>query len=91
MKRGNLITYDESGKIFSQTGEAEGNVLPHEYPIGIPYMEFEFGSMKDRRITHIDTSKEPHEPVFRELIEGDIIVQPIKKKRIRDKISRLFR
>lgn len=68
MKRGNLVIYDVNGKIFSQTGEAEGDVLPHEYPVGIPYIEIPFGTMATKRLTHIDVS-DPliHRPVFEEI------------------------
>ena len=67
MQRGNLVIYDEEGKIWYQSGEAEGDILPHEYPVGIPYMELPFGTMATKRLIRIDTSVEPHEPVFEEL------------------------
>lgn len=67
MQRGNLVIYDETGKIFSQTGEAKGDVLPHEYPVGIPYIEIPFGTMITKRLISIDTTKTPHEPIFEEL------------------------
>lgn len=68
MQRGNLVIYDETGKIFSQTGEAEGDVLPHEYPIGIPYMEIPFGTMATKRLLSIDVSdSNNHVPVFEDI------------------------
>lgn len=67
MQRGNLVIYDETGKIFSQTGEAEGDVLPHEYPIGIPYIEIPFGTMATKKLIEIDATKEPHEPIFEDI------------------------
>ena len=63
MQRGNLIIYDETGKIFSQSGEAEGDVLAHEYPTGLPYLEIPFGTMALKRVVSIDTSVTPHVPV----------------------------
>lgn len=67
MQRGNLVTYDMAGVIYSQTGEAEGNVLPHVYPVGIPYLEISFGTMATKRLVRIDTTTEPHTPVFEDL------------------------
>lgn len=67
MQRGNLVIYDLEGTIVYQTGEAEGNILPHEYPVGIPYMEIPFGTMKTKRLIRIDTTVEPHEPIFEDV------------------------
>lgn len=65
MKRGNLVFYDLVGKIFSQTGEAEGDILPHEYPVGIPYIEIPFGTMAQKRVISIDvTDPKSHKPIF---------------------------
>lgn len=65
MQRGNLVIYDTKGKVFFQTGEAEGDVLPHDYPVGIPYMEIPFGTMATKRLLHIDVSDPTnHAPVF---------------------------
>lgn len=36
MQRGSLIIYDNTGKIFLNTGDAEGDVLPHTLPDGLP-------------------------------------------------------
>lgn len=63
MKRGNLVIYDPiTGKIWSQTGEAEGEVLSHEIPIGLPYIEIPFGSMSNQYLKSIDIS-DPENPV----------------------------
>lgn len=64
MKRGNLIIYDKVGKIFSQTGEAEGDILPHEYPEGLPYIEVPHGTMNDKKVISVDVSTDPHEVIF---------------------------
>lgn len=68
MKRGNLVIYDLSGKIWYQSGEAEGSVLPHEYPVGIPHMEIPFGTMVTKRLISIDVTKTPHEPIFEDAV-----------------------
>lgn len=70
MQRGNLIIYDETGRILSQTGEAEGSILPHEYPVGVPYIEIPFGTMATKRVVNIDVTVEPHEPIFEDLTTG---------------------
>lgn len=68
MQRGNLVIYDKTGKIFSQTGEAEGAVLPHEYPVGIPYIEIPFGTMATKRVVRIDVSDpNNHIPIFEDI------------------------
>ncbi|MBF4693891.1 hypothetical protein [Fusibacter ferrireducens] len=67
MKKGNLVIYDKTGKIFSQTGEAEGDVLPHVYPEGIPYIEIPFGTMATKKLISIDVSVIPHQPIFEEI------------------------
>lgn len=64
MERGNLVIYDNEGKIWSQTGEASGDILPHEYPVGIPHIEIPYGTMATHRLISIDVSIEPHKPVF---------------------------
>lgn len=71
MDRGNLILYDNTGKIFKETGESSGDVLPHEYPEGIPYMEVPYGSTEGKRIISVDVSKTPHK-----LITEDIEIKP---------------
>lgn len=63
MNRGNLIIYDSKGTIWSQTGEASGDILPHEYPIGIPYIVVPYGSTEGKRIVSVDVTKTPHEVV----------------------------
>lgn len=70
MQRGNLVIYDLEGTIISQTGEAEGNLLPHTYPVGIPYIELPFGTMdyNNQMLIKIDVTTEPHTPIFEPII-----------------------
>jgi hypothetical protein len=70
MDRGNLVCYDLTGKIIAQTGEASGAVLPHEYPVGVPYLELPYGAMdwENQRLISIDVSTVPHRPVFESII-----------------------
>ena len=69
MDRGNLISYDLTGKVFSQTGEASGVVVDHEIPVGIPYMILPYGTMSGKRLNRIDVSDpNNHSPIFEEII-----------------------
>lgn len=63
MERGNLVIYDPvTGKVWSQTGEAYGDVLPHEYPVGLPYIEIPFGTMVVKNLVSIDVT-DPTNPI----------------------------
>jgi len=64
MERGNLVIYDELGVIFSQTGEASGDILPHTYPVGLPYIELPYGTLTNHYVASIDVTKTPHEAVL---------------------------
>lgn len=68
MERGNLVIYDLAGTIISQSGEATGDLLPHSYPVGVPYMEIPYGTMNKKILVKIDTSTDPHTPIFEDLI-----------------------
>jgi len=67
MQRGNLVVYDETGKIFYQTGEAEGDVLPNVVPVGLPYIEIPFGTMVTKMLKSIDVTGEVHVPIFEDV------------------------
>lgn len=56
MKRGSLIIYDNTGKIWINTGDAEGNVLPNEPPIGLPYIETQFGELDNKIVIGVDVN-----------------------------------
>lgn len=71
MDRSNLIIYDIKGKIWSQTGEATGDILPHKYPVGIPYIEVPYGITKGKRIVSVDVKVTPHK-----IVTEDIEVKP---------------
>ncbi|APQ68120.1 hypothetical protein RSJ8_2878 [Clostridium botulinum] len=65
MQRGSLIIYDNTGKIFLNTGDAEGDVLPHTVPEGLPYLITEFGQLDNKIVKGIDVET-------KELITEDI-------------------
>ena len=67
MERGNLIIYDLAGNIITQTGEAKGDILPHQYPVGIPYLELAYGETDGKKILGIDVSSEPHKIITEDL------------------------
>ncbi|APF26635.1 hypothetical protein NPD5_291 [Clostridium sporogenes] len=54
MKRGSLIIYDNTGEIWVNTGDAEGNILPHIVPTGLPYIITEFGELDGRIVKGVD-------------------------------------
>lgn len=57
MQRGSLIIYDNNGTIWLNTGDAEGDYLsPHEYPVGLPYIETQFGELNNKKIIRVDVS-----------------------------------
>lgn len=71
MEIGNLIIYDNDGVVWSQTGEATGNVKRTIYPKGIPYIEIPYGAMKNKRIVSVDVTEIPHK-----LVTEDITYEP---------------
>lgn len=70
MQRGSLIIYDNEGKMWVNTGDAEGDILPHTPPVGLPYIITEFGELNNKRVLNVDVSVTPHK-----LVAEDIPVQ----------------
>lgn len=56
MQRGSLIIYDNNGRIWINTGDAEGDILPHEYPVGLPYIETQFGELANKRVLSVNVA-----------------------------------
>ncbi|AUM88280.1 hypothetical protein FDF50_14735 [Clostridium botulinum] len=54
MKRGSLIIYDNTGKIFLNTGDAEGDLLPHTSPVGLPYIITKFGELDGKIVKGVN-------------------------------------
>ncbi|RXI50205.1 hypothetical protein DP124_12100 [Clostridium tetani] len=54
MKRGSLIIYDNNGKIFLNTGDAEGDILPHTPPSGLPYIITEYGQLEGKIVKGVN-------------------------------------
>lgn len=78
MERGNRIIYDQSGKIWLQTGESEGDVLEHDVITELNFIDVEYGS--------IDYSKQYIEsinPITKEIVLKDIeVVLTDEQKRL---------
>ena len=62
MQLGNLVIYDNNGKIWYQSGEMEGDVLPITPPVGLPWIEIPFGTMATHKLSHVDV--DTGEPVL---------------------------
>ena len=66
--RSTLIVYDLEGSVLKIDGEIQSNaeLMPHNYPVGVPYLEIPFGDAKldQRKLIKIDTTKPPHQPVW---------------------------
>lgn len=73
MQRGSLIIYDNNGKIWLNTGDAEGDVLPHEIPVGLPYVITEYGQLNGKRVLFVN-------PETGELITEDLPTSPTQEE-----------
>jgi len=71
MQRGSLIIYDNTGKVWVNTGDAEGEVLTNVPPVGLPYIETQFGELNNKKVLSVDVTSRPHK-----LITQDIPFQP---------------
>ncbi|MCT4597473.1 MAG: hypothetical protein N4A50_06295 [Vallitalea sp.] len=69
MERGSLIIYDMKGKIWFNSGDAQGDVLPHISPYGLPFVITEYGQLDNKKVTGVN-------PVTKELITEEIKVKP---------------
>lgn len=54
MQRGSLIIYDNTGKIWAITGDAQGDILPHVYPENLPYIETQYGELDGKIVIGVD-------------------------------------
>lgn len=63
-KRGNRIIYDTTtGKVIHQTGEAAGDILPHDDWHGIAFIEISYGAI-DYSKCYIQRIDEDGNPVI---------------------------
>lgn len=84
MQRGSLIIYDNNGKIWYNSGDAEGDILPHEHPVGLPYIETQFGELDGKRVLSVDvetqtliTEDASTQPTYEDLQQQLLIAQGV--------------
>ena len=79
MQRGSLIIYDDNGKIWVNTGDAQGDILPHTLPVGLPYILTEFGELDNKIVKGVDVKT-------KQLITKDIPhIEKEEEKLLREK------
>ncbi|GAA0717278.1 hypothetical protein GCM10008905_02760 [Clostridium malenominatum] len=66
MNRGSLILYDNIGKVWLILGDSEG-VLPYTLPVGIPYIETQFGELDGKIVKGVDISANPHKLILEDV------------------------
>ncbi|HBG4218895.1 hypothetical protein NMF83_18765 [Clostridioides difficile] len=80
MNRANRIIYDQTGKILLQTGEAIGDVLPHDSITELNFLDVEYGS-----INYSKQYIESINPITKELILKEIpVYMSEEEKRIQE-------
>ncbi len=82
MKRGSLIIYDNSGSVWVNTGDAEGDVLPHTLPEGLPYIITEFGELDGKIVQRVDVKSKSLiiENIAHELTDEDIEIKRLQQE-----------
>lgn len=83
MQLGNLIIYDNTGKIWSQSGDMEGNLLPRVYPVGVPYIELPYGAMKNKIALRVEVE----DPTGHYVVFEDIPVPPTTEELIQQALD----
>ncbi|HFK2996281.1 TPA: hypothetical protein ACG0D1_003641, partial [Clostridioides difficile] len=67
MERGNRIIYDQSGKIWLQTGEATGDVLEHDTITELHCIDIPYGSIDYTKNRIIGINIETKQPILEEI------------------------
>ncbi len=67
MNRANRIICDQTGKILLQTGEATGDVLPHDEITELHCIDVLYGSIDYTRNRVIGINIETKEPILEEI------------------------
>ncbi|NEZ46492.1 hypothetical protein FDF74_04585 [Clostridium niameyense] len=76
MKVGSLIIYDNEGKIWAFIGDSEGAVLPHNPPVGLPYIITKYGELDGKVVKGVDVEN-------KKLILEDIIRKESEEEKLR--------
>ncbi|HBG4832936.1 TPA: hypothetical protein ACGI5B_003294 [Clostridioides difficile] len=84
MERGNRIIYDQSGKIWLQTGEATGDVLEHDTITELHCIDIPYGSIDYTKNRIIGINVETKEPILEEipvyLTEEEMRIQELENQ-----------
>ncbi|EGT5422710.1 hypothetical protein KWR14_017960 [Clostridioides difficile] len=67
MNRANRIIYDQTGKILLQTGEAIGDVLPHDSITELNFLDVEYGSINYNKQYIESINPITKEPVLKDI------------------------
>ncbi|MCP8381350.1 hypothetical protein [Clostridioides difficile] len=79
MNRGNRIIYDQTGKVWFQTGEAAGDILEHDVITELHCLDVEYGSI-DYTKQYIESIN----PITKEPVVKDIeVVLTDEQKRLK--------
>lgn len=81
MQRGSLIIYDNNGKIWVNTGDAEGDILPHTLPVGLPYIETKFGELTGKIVKSVDVTVTPHKLVLEDIPKVETEEEKLKREK----------
>lgn len=86
MNRGNRIIYDDLGKIWLQTGEATGDILPHNEIIKLSYIDIEYGSIDYSKQYVESINVKTKEPVIKNIT----LILTEEEKRIQELENQLL-
>ncbi|HBF4836997.1 TPA: hypothetical protein SOL12_001498 [Clostridioides difficile] len=67
MNRANRIIYNQTGKILLQTGEATGDLLPHDEITKLHCIDIEYGSVDYNKNRIIGINMETKQPILEEI------------------------
>ena len=68
LKRGSLIIYDDTGRVFLDTGDAMGDISDHILPVGLPYILTQYGELDNRIVKSVDLADPNHPKLVTETI-----------------------
>ncbi|MCC0693034.1 hypothetical protein [Clostridioides sp. ZZV14-6387] len=67
MNRGNRIIYDQTGKVWFQTGEATGDILEHDVITELHCLDVEYGSINYSKQYIESINPATKEPVLKDI------------------------
>ena len=66
-QRGSIIVYDNAGMVWANTGDSSGDLGDVVIPVGLPYIETQFGELDGKLVMGVDVET-------RTLITEDIVI-----------------